>query len=113
MIALDTIKSTREIDAIFRTGARAGTPFFMLLTTETPQGRDPSGRVAFIAGKKLGNAPFRSRCKRVLRDTVRRADPSWPGRDMVLVARHAAATATPSELDRALDRAIRKAARVR
>lgn len=113
MIALDTIKSTREIDAIFRTGARVSTPLFMLLTTETPHGRDPSGRVAFIAGKKLGNAPFRSRCKRVLRETVRRIDPSWPGRDMVFVARHAAATATPSQLERALDQAIRKIGRDR
>lgn len=113
MIALDTIKSTREIDAIFRAGARVGTPFFMLLTTETPQGRDPLGRVAYIAGKKLGNAPLRSRCKRVLREAVRLAGPSWPGRDVVFVARRAAATATPEELGRALDQAIKRSVRVR
>ena len=69
---------------------------------ETPSGRDPEGRVAFVAGKKLGSAPLRSRTKRVLRETFRRSGHLVPGYDLILVGRRAAAAAHPHELDAAL-----------
>lgn len=101
-----TIKSTREIDSIFRSGARVGTPHFLLITTKTPQGRDLNGRVACVAGKRLGNALFRNRCKRVLRETIRRTGARWPGRDVVLVARPSAADARPQDLEASLGKAL-------
>ena len=109
MIVVDTIKSTGDIDRVFQSGKRVGNRLFLLVVTETPNGRDPMGRVAVVAGKKLGSAPFRNRCKRVLRETLRRNSSSWAGVDVVIVARMGCAKASPEELDRSLVRAIESA----
>ena len=45
------------------------------------------GRCAFIAGKKLGSAPLRSRCKRVLRACAAELGAPWDGFDVVFTAR--------------------------
>lgn len=45
------------------------------------------GRCAFIAGKKLGSAPFRSRCKRVMRAAARELSLPCQGYDLVFIAR--------------------------
>lgn len=58
------------------------------------------GRWAFIAGKKLGCAPLRSRCKRVLRECARELGGPWEGYDVAFIARRKAATA---HHDRLLD----------
>lgn len=96
-----TIKSKIEVDQIFKLGKRANTSLFAARIRKTPKGRDQSGRVAFVAGKKLGNAVFRNRCKRVLRETLYRSDGPWPGYDVIFIARQQSATATPAELDKA------------
>ena len=50
-------------------------------------------RFAFIAGKKLGNAPFRNRCKRVMRSVVSEVapevinEPQHKARDIVFIAK--------------------------
>lgn len=46
-----------------------------------------AGRVAYIAGKKLGSAPQRSRAKRRLREAARIAGAPWYGHDVLLVAK--------------------------
>jgi ribonuclease P protein component len=63
----------------------------------------------FVAGKKLGGAVMRNRCKRVLREAVRRAGGPWDGHDIALVARAKAATAMPADLDTSLREGLRKA----
>jgi ribonuclease P protein component len=88
-----TIKSSREIDALFGTGSRAAGSHVMVLARPTPQERGPEGRVAFIAGKKLGSAVSRNRCKRVMREAARRAGAPWRGLDVALVARPSVVTA--------------------
>lgn len=99
---MSTIKSSREIDTVFRGATRVAHPLLILLVAATPEGRDQSGRVAFVAGKKLGNAVLRNRAKRVLRATVRRSDGPWRGHDVVLIARPGLATALAPEVDSAL-----------
>ena len=100
---MSTIKSTREIDTIFRTATRVAHPLLIALIAHTPEGRGRTGRVAFVAGKKLGAAVLRNRSRRVMRETARRAAAPWPGSDVVLIARPGAATASPAELDAALE----------
>lgn len=77
-------------------------PLVTALVRETPEGRGPQGRVAFIAGKRMGGAVLRNRAKRVLRAAVDRAGGPWPGHDVVLIARERTATAPAAELDRGL-----------
>ena len=97
-----TIKSSREIDRVFREAERAAHPLIIVLATKTPQGRGREGRVAFIAGKKLGNAVVRNRSKRVLRETARRCGAPWSDHDVLLIARSATRDAAPGDLDHAL-----------
>jgi ribonuclease P protein component len=106
---MSTIKSSREIDVIFNGATRVAHPLLIALIAKTPEGRGPHGRVAFVAGKRLGGAVLRNRCRRVLREAARRASVPWPGNDIVLIARPGTATATPATLDVALRSILAKA----
>jgi len=99
---MGTIKSSREIDSVFREAERSAHPLIIVLARETTLGRGHEGRVAFIAGKKLGNAVLRNRSKRVLREAMRRCGGPWDGLDVLLIARQRTATAPPTDLDQAL-----------
>ena len=94
---------------IFRVAARVAHPLIILLVSATPEGRDQSGRVAFVAGKKLGNAVHRNRCKRVLRAAVRRTCGPWAGHDVALIARSGVASAAAHDIDHALSSVITRA----
>jgi ribonuclease P protein component len=106
---MTTIKSSREIDTIFRTATRVAHPLLIALIAQTPEGRGLQGRVAFVAGKKLGGSVLRNRSRRVLREAARRVGAPWPGRDIALIARPGTATATPEMLDRAFSSVLTKA----
>lgn len=99
-----TVRSSREIDAIFRDGRRIAHPLVLALTRETPNGRGPEGRVAFVAGKRLGGAVSRNRAKRRLRAAFRIAGGPWPGHDVVLVARRDLLEAPVAQIEAALRR---------
>lgn len=94
----NTIKSSREIDRLFRTGKRASSHHIVALIEKIPEERDQTGRVTFVAGKKLGNAPIRNRSKRVLRETARFLGAPWPGYDVILIARNTTAQIGPQDL---------------
>lgn len=103
-----TIKSPGEMETLFRSSRRGAHSLLIILVAETPEGRGPSGRVAFVAGKKLGGAVTRNRSKRVMRETVRRTGGPWPGHDVVLIARTGTREASPAQLDAALAHLLRK-----
>lgn len=105
---MSTIKSTRDIDTIFRGARRFAHPLVIALVMSTPEGRGHEGRVAFVAGKKLGNAVRRNRSKRVMRAAVRRAGGSWNGKDIVFIARPTTGDASPEALDAALTSVLGK-----
>jgi ribonuclease P protein component len=102
-----TITAAREIDRLFTEGRRAADRDLLVLIAPTPGARDPHGRVLFVAGKRLGSAVLRNRCKRVMRAAVDRVGGPWPGWDVALIARSGTATAAPSALDGALKAATR------
>jgi ribonuclease P protein component len=104
-----TIRSSREIDALFRSGSKANTDLVLLMCGPTPEERDPQGRVAFAAGRKLGTAVLRNRAKRVLRVAAKDLGAPWAGHDVVLVARPGTADAGPEAVSRSLERALREA----
>jgi ribonuclease P protein component len=106
--AVETISASGEIDRLFSEGQRAGTPALLVLALRTPEARGPGGRVLFVAGKKLGGAVLRNRCKRVERAAAVRAGAPWPGWDVALIARARTSWVSPEELDAALDQGLRK-----
>lgn len=99
---MSTIKSAREIQAIFQGSRRVSHPLMVALITPTPEGRGPEGRVVFVAGRKIGSAVKRNRAKRVMREAYRRFAGDWAGYDVALVARPGVGEASPDQLDRAL-----------
>lgn len=103
-----TIKSTREIDALFKEGRRGSSPLLTGLSMPVNERRGPLGRVAVVAGKKLGNAVVRNRCKRVLRAATVRAGGPWTGLDVVLISRPGLPTAPVEEVDSALLEVLRR-----
>lgn len=105
---LRTIESSREIDSLFKRGSRAANTYVVVIAAPTEDERGPSGRVVFIAGKKIGNAVFRNRCRRVLRAAVSRLEIDWAGWDVALMARPAVATADPDQVDAAIETALVK-----
>ncbi len=73
----------------------------MVITGSCCEG-DP-GRVAFAAPKRIGHAVVRNRSKRVMREAARALGLPAAGRDMILFATRATATARPEELRAALE----------
>jgi ribonuclease P protein component len=106
---VSTIKSSREIDVMFRCARRTAHPLVIALAAKTPTQRGPGGRVAYIAGKKLGGAVLRNRCRRVLRESARRCGAPWATWDVILIARADTASARPHTLDEAVQSALTRA----
>lgn len=107
---MNTIKASADIDRLFKEGRRGTSRLVLVLGLPTPEARDLSeGRVLFVAGKKLGNAVLRNRCKRVLRASCRRLGGPWPGMDVALVARTGLESAAAESVDRDLREAVLRA----
>ena len=104
------IKSSDQISDIFRSGARFNGKTLSIITKEHDETqRDPSGRVAFIAGKKLGCAVVRNRSKRVLRAVAREVGLPVAGYDVVLVANPRTRYAAHGEVVGNLEGLLRRA----
>ena len=107
---LRTIKSSREIDELFKTGARGRDTHAVVIAAPTESTeRGPRGRVAFVAGKRLGNAVLRNRSRRVLREAARHCGAPWDGFDVVIMAVEGTAACSREELVASLARALVKA----
>lgn len=106
----DVIKSSDQISDIFRTGTRFNGRNLSIITKEFGETqRDQLGRVAFIAGKKLGCAVVRNRSKRVLRAVAREAGLPAVGCDVVLVANPRTRSAAHEEVVGNLGELLRRA----
>jgi ribonuclease P protein component len=102
--ALVTVRSSGEIDRIFSSGTRSSDDLLTVFVADSPSRFAQSGRLAFIAGRKLGNAVVRNRSKRVLREAARRSGAPWAGHDVMIVARSGLDRASFERIDRSLSR---------
>ena len=66
---MQTIKSSKDIDLIFKNGEKINFPFLNLIVCKN---NSINGDIAFIAGKKNGNAVWRNRSKRKLREVYKK-----------------------------------------
>ena len=84
---MKTIKSSAEISDIFENGRRVNTPEMSLIVLRNLNQHDHDGRVAFIAGKRLGNAVWRNRAKRRMRAVCMQLGGPFKGYDVVFLAK--------------------------
>lgn len=107
---MTTIKSSTQIDEIFNKGTHFNSRNLSLITyTGDISQRDPMGRVAFIAGKRVGNAVARNRSKRVLRAVAQEVGLPQAGYDIVLIANKHTGSARHSDVVGSLAYLLRKA----
>lgn len=105
---LDTIKSSADISTLFAQGKRSHTPYLTLIVLRNEKQHDPCGRVAFIAGKKLGNAVWRNAAKRRMREICRSNGGPWVGYDVIFLAKSNILKASYSKVHSACASAIEK-----
>lgn len=79
-----TIKSKSDFERVFTQGRRLSDRLLRMRVLARDDGSP--GRVAFVAAKRLGNAVYRNRCKRVLREAARAACLPVDGFDVILLA---------------------------
>ena len=100
LTVLETIKSKREFEKVFSGGKRVNHRLVRACVLRTDEGG--FGKVAFVAPKRLGNAVYRNRCKRVLREAARLSGFPLEGADVILLATRQTHESHPSEVGRAI-----------
>lgn len=106
-VSMETIKSKQDFERVFSRGRRYGSSLVRVTVLQGDE--NVHGRVAFVAAKRLGNAVFRNRCKRVLREAARMCGLPKDGADILMFATHGTHDASPAEVADALGRLLRKA----
>ena len=85
---MNVIKSSLEISRIFSKGKKINTASVTLLVlNQSDRASNSSGRIAFIAGKKSGNAVWRNSAKRRLREISKQINLNSINYDIILIAR--------------------------
>ena len=97
---METIKSKVDFGRVFSGGKRAN--HRLVRMTVLRQSEGGPARVAFVSAKRLGNAVFRNRCKRVLREAVRMTDLPHAGLEVIFFATRSTHDAHPAEVARAM-----------
>ena len=104
---MKTIKSKKEFEEVFSSGRRVNHRLVRATVLSDDEGDCAS--VAFVAPKRLGNAVYRNRCKRILREAARSCGLPGNEADVILFATRATHDAHPSEVAQALGRLMERA----
>lgn len=103
---MKTIKSKKDFEKVFKGGRRINHPLVRL--TVLPGKEGVSSRVAFVAAKRLGNAVYRNRCKRVLRAAVQQSNFPSTGYEVILFSTNKTAQASSLDVACALNKLVSK-----
>jgi len=104
----NTVKSANEISFLFDKALRSNQRTVVILCAQEEKERDQQGRVAYVAGQKLGNAPIRNRAKRLIREAAKMAKAPWQGLRVVIIAREACLHAEFEDICQDIKRGIAK-----
>lgn len=102
---MKTIKSKIDFNKVYMCGKQLRGKYVRVVYTN---GTLPYARVAFAAGKRIGTAPVRNRCKRLLRAAVRDTLPTTfsAGYNFLFFATSATQYAHPASIAKELTRLI-------
>lgn len=104
---METIKSKRDFERVFSRGRRYNDALLRIRVATRDEGGP--GRVAFVAAKRLGNAVFRNRCKRVLREAARSCSLPVDGCDVLLFSTAQTHDSTPEQVGVSLRKLLKRA----
>lgn len=105
---METIKSSTEISQVFAQGKRLNAASITLLVYRTQkQHGSNQGRVAFIAGKKLGNAVWRNAAKRRMRAIAHDLEFPLDGYDVVFIAKRSILSTSYQKLIQSCSHALK------
>ncbi|QOY60654.1 ribonuclease P protein component [Thermophilibacter immobilis] len=97
---MKTIKSKQEFEEVFSRGKRLNDSLLRIRVAPCDEGTP--GRVAFVAAKRIGNAVFRNRCKRVLREAARMSSLPQDGYDVILFSTRRTHDSSPEQVSGSL-----------
>lgn len=101
------LRRNADIRRVHREGRRCHHPLLILFVSAN--GQDAS-RFAISVSRRIGKAVVRNRCRRRVREVIRRRlDCIEPGRDCLLVARTGLPSASFDEIEAAIDQLFRRA----
>jgi ribonuclease P protein component len=103
---MQTLRSARQFRRVYEQGFKVHTPFFSAFLLRNEVGEQ---RYGFTVTKKIGNAVVRNRCKRRLREVVKKYGPcvSYPGGlDIVLNVKAGLAEADFKQLQESFARVM-------
>ena len=103
---METIKSRAEFERVFSRGKRYNDALLRIRVVPTSEGDLP--KVAFVAPKRLGNAVYRNRCKRVLRE-ARACSLPRDGYDVILFSTDKTHDSSPERVATSLERLLERA----
>ena len=101
-----TIKSKSDFERVFTQGRRLNDKLLRMRVVARDDGLP--GRVAFVAAKRLGNAVYRNRGTRVLREAARVAALPLDGYDVILLATNQTHDSSPELVSCAVRRLLGK-----
>lgn len=101
---METIKSKLDFERVFSKGERFSAPLVRITVLRDDEGG--SGRVAFVAAKRLGNAVYRNRCKRLLREAARDCHMPRENLSIILFATNRTHEAHPRHIAKDLERLL-------
>lgn len=98
------MRKRHEYLALQRDGRRVSFPHFVVITRQTQR---PPARLGVTTSRKVGGAPTRNRIRRLVREFFRRHRTALaPPRDVLVIARPAAATLCYADVVHELSRAL-------
>ena len=97
---MKTIKSKRDFEKVFKAGRRLSHPLLRIRVLHHDEG-GTAGQVAFVAPKRLGNAPVRNRGKRVLREAARACGLPLQGYSVIMLATDQTAASKEQDVEKA------------
>jgi ribonuclease P protein component len=101
------LKSEADVQRVWEQGGTWTHPLVILRAR--PNGSEQS-RVAFVVGKKVGNAVVRNRAKRLMREATRQKFPRIvQGYDIVLIGRRALNETTTPYVAAAVEELLKRA----
>ncbi len=106
-----TLRSTQEIDELFKKGVACRGTHVVLILRGVDQG---PRRVLFVASRRVGNAVLRNRAKRLMREAHRQLAPELPPDRIHIawIARASCAQAGMREVNDSMLELLRRANRI-